>query len=62
MIALPINVALKNVLKGMRKCPLVIPARSNNGFGIEAQAKIAQNPYFYILLKINSLIFSVKVS
>ena len=62
MIAFPIKVAPKNVLKGIRKCPLVIPAKSKSGFGIEAQAKIAQNPYFSMLLKINSLIFSLKVS
>jgi len=49
IIAFPMKVAPKNVLKGILKCPQVIPARSNRGLGIEAQAKIAQNPYFYKL-------------
>lgn len=46
MIAFPMKVAEKNVLKGIRKCPLVMPARSKRGLGMEAQAKMAQNPYF----------------
>ena len=50
MTAFPIRTAEKNVSKGILKCPLVIPARSNRGLGIEAQAKMAQKPYFYILL------------
>jgi hypothetical protein len=33
-IALPMNVAPKNVANGTKKCPQVIPAKSNNGFGI----------------------------
>ena len=33
-IAFPINVAPKNVQNGTRKCPHVIPARSNRGLGI----------------------------
>jgi hypothetical protein len=49
IIAFPMKVAPKNVLKGIRKCPQVIPARSKSGLGIEAHAKIAQNPYFYKL-------------
>lgn len=48
MMAFPINVAPKNVLKGILKCPLVMPAKSNRGLGIDAQAKMAQNPYFSI--------------
>ena len=31
-------VAKKNVVNGMRKWPHVIPAKSNSGFGIEAQS------------------------
>lgn len=34
MAALPKRVAPKNVQNGIKKCPHVIPARSNNGFGI----------------------------
>lgn len=49
MIAFPMKVAVKNVLKGILKCPQVIPAKSNKGLGIEAQAKIVPKPYFYIL-------------
>lgn len=50
MMAFPMKVAEKNVLKGILKCPLVMPARSNSGLGIDAQAKMAQNPYFSIWL------------
>ncbi len=32
--ALPISVAPKNVQNGTRKCPQVMPARSNSGLGI----------------------------
>ena len=32
--AFPMRVAPKKVQKGTRKCPQVMPARSNNGFGI----------------------------
>jgi hypothetical protein len=49
MIALPIKVAVKNVLKGIRRWPQVIPAKSNRGLGIEAHARIVANPYFYML-------------
>ena len=34
MIALPINAAPKNTLKGIKKCPHKNPAKSNNGLGI----------------------------
>ena len=34
IIAFPINVAPKNVQKGTKKWPQVIPARSNKGLGI----------------------------
>jgi len=34
MAALPRRVAPKKVQNGIKKCPHVIPARSNNGFGI----------------------------
>lgn len=46
MIAFPINVAVKNFLNGILKCPQVIPAKSNNGLGMEAQSKIVIKPYF----------------
>ena len=36
IIAFPIEVAPKNVMKGIKKWPQVIPAKSNKGFGIEA--------------------------
>ena len=60
MTAFPMTVAEKNVRKGMRKCPLVIPAKSNRGLGIEAHTKIAQNPYFSILLYMNNFAFSMR--
>jgi hypothetical protein len=56
------KVAEKKVLKGMRKWPLAMPAKSKRGLGMEAPAKIAQNPYFYILSKMKIFIFSVSVS
>ena len=33
-MAFPIAVAVKNIPNGIRKWPQVIPAKSNNGFGI----------------------------
>ncbi len=61
IIAFPMKVAVKNILNGIRKWPHVIPARSNSGFGIEAQAKIVAKPYFYILSYITIFAFSIKV-
>lgn len=46
IIAFPIKVAVKNFLKGIRKCPQVIPARSNKGLGIDAHSRIVMVPYF----------------
>ena len=37
-LTFPMSVAPKNVQKGTRKCPHVMPARSNSGFGIDAHA------------------------
>lgn len=54
------NVALKKVVKGMRKCPQVIPARSNSGLGIEAHSRTVMNPYFCSMLKINSFSLSIR--
>ena len=61
MMALPMNVAEKKVLKGMRKWPQVMPARSNKGFGMEAHAKIVQKPYFSMLSKMMILARSINV-
>ena len=49
MMAFPMKVAVKKVLKGILKCPQVMPARSKRGLGIEAQAKMVPKPYFYML-------------
>lgn len=46
--AFPTNVAVKNVMNEIPQLPQIIPAKSNNGLGIEAQANIPQNPYFSI--------------
>ena len=46
IIAFPMKVAEKNFLKGILKWPQVIPAKSNRGFGMDAQSKIVTNPYF----------------
>ena len=51
----PMAVAVKNVIKGIPKCPHVIPAKSNNGFGTEAQIKTVIKPYFCKLYKLLSL-------
>ena len=34
MMAFPIEVAVKKMLNGIKKCPQVIPAKSNSGLGI----------------------------
>ena len=60
-MAFPMKVAVKNVLKGIRKWPQVMPARSKSGLGIEAHAKIVAKPYFYILSYITIFAFSIKV-
>jgi hypothetical protein len=39
MMAFPIAVAVKKMLNGTKKCPQVIPARSNSGFGIYNKLK-----------------------
>jgi hypothetical protein len=59
-MALPIKVGIKNFLNGILKCPHVIPAKSNKGFGIEALNKIVMKPYFYMLSKIIILALSIK--
>ena len=46
MMALPINVAVKNFLKGILKWTHVIPAKSNKGLGMDAQRRIVIKPYF----------------
>lgn len=60
IIAFPINVAPKNVLNGILKCPQVIPARSNRGFGMEAHSNTVINPYFCSIWNIRTLSFSTK--
>jgi len=59
IIDFPMAVAVKNVRKEIPKLPQVIPAKSNRGFGIEAQRRIAINPYFYKLLYI--MIFNLDI-
>lgn len=46
IIAFPIRVAPKKVQKGTRKCPHVIPARSNSGFGIYKKIKMGLLHFF----------------
>jgi len=41
--------AEKNILKGMRRCPHAIPAKSKRGLGIDAQNNTVQKPYFSML-------------
>jgi hypothetical protein len=47
MKALPRQVAVKKVVKGMRKWPQVIPARSKRGLGIDAQRRTVKKAFFY---------------
>jgi hypothetical protein len=46
MNALPKTVAPKNVQKEIKKCPQVIPAKSNNGFGIDAHNITVKKAFF----------------
>ena len=43
--AFPTTTAQKKVQNGIPKCPHNSPARSNNGFGIEAHISTVQNPF-----------------
>ena len=61
IIAFPINVAVKNFRKEIRKCPHVMPARSKRGFGIDAHKRIVMNPYLYKLSKITIFALSIKL-
>jgi hypothetical protein len=45
------------VIRGIPKCPHAKPARSKNGFGIEAKIRIVINPYFFKLLMMNYFIY-----
>lgn len=47
MTALPIKVAPKNVQKGTKQWPQVIPAKSYTGFGKEAQKKDTKEANFF---------------
>ena len=46
MNALPSTVAVKNVENGIKKWPQVMPAKSNNGLGIDAHKKTVMNACF----------------
>ena len=54
---LPINVAEKNVLRGIPKWPHANPAKSKKGFGTEAKMRIVINPYFFKLVIMNYLTY-----
>ena len=41
------EVAMKNIQKSIYKWPQKIPAKSNKGFGIDANIKIVKNEFFY---------------
>ena len=56
-IAFPMSVAPKNVQNGIKKWPHVIPTRSKNGFGIEANSKMQKNSTRLTIYSIQSLIF-----
>jgi hypothetical protein len=47
IIAFPMNVAPKKVANGIKKCPHVKPAKSNNGFGIDAKSNTTINACFF---------------
>ena len=60
MMAFPMRVAVKKVVKGIRKWPQVIPARSKRGLGILAHSSTVKKAYFYKYLNINNLTVSTK--
>lgn len=47
MMLFPIAVAVKNIVKGIRKCPQVMPARSKRGLGILALKRTVKNACFW---------------
>lgn len=51
MTAFPMSVAPKKVQNGTKKCPHVIPARSNRGFGIYRKKKMDKMLYCVMLKK-----------
>uniref|UniRef100_A0A8D8YDS0 Uncharacterized protein n=1 Tax=Cacopsylla melanoneura TaxID=428564 RepID=A0A8D8YDS0_9HEMI len=61
MTAFPMSVAPKNVQNGIRKWPQVMPAKSNNGFGMDAHARIPKNPTLLTRVSIFSFILSTRV-
>ena len=56
IIAFPIRVAPKKVQKGTRKCPHVIPARSNRGFGICLKNKQTNKTHTHIKMGLSYMI------
>jgi hypothetical protein len=61
MIDLPIAVAEKNVAKGMRKCPQVIPAKSKRGLGMLAQRSTVMNACLCSCVKMSSLALDIRL-
>lgn len=52
--ALPSNVAPKNVQNGTKKWPHVIPAKSNNGFGIYFENNIGEIDEYFDMAKMDT--------
>ena len=44
---LPIAVAIKKVLKSIKRCPQVRPAKSKRGFGNDAKRRTIKNEFFW---------------
>jgi hypothetical protein len=57
IIDFPKATAEKKVTKLISKYPQSSPAKSNNGFGTDAKAKIANHPYYFINFSIVVKIF-----
>jgi len=47
MNAFPITVAPKKVQNDIKKCPQVMPAKSNKGLGMLAHNNTVKNAFFY---------------
>ena len=62
MKALPVTVAPKNVEKGIKKWPQVIPAKSNRGLGMDAHNRTVKNAFFYNFSYIRTFILAINVS
>ena len=60
IIDFPMKVAPKNILKGIRKCPQVRPAKSNKGLGIEENKTTTIKAWFLRFLYSHAFALSIR--